>query len=128
MIYKYHDVITTPRGAAFKGPAQVAVVAELVAELANIRLAWDWATAHVLAVELSHAADSLFWLYESQSNFREGVPLFGQAVDSLQAATGSAAAGGAAEWARSLALGQALSYQGFFCFRQGQHPLGRELL
>ena len=33
---------------------------------------------------LSQAADTLFWLYESQSNCREGVPLFGQAVQSLQ--------------------------------------------
>jgi tetratricopeptide (TPR) repeat protein len=32
------------------------------------------------------------------------------------------------KWAHQLALGQALSYEGFFLFRQGQQPQGREAL
>src|SRR4029079_17525093 len=35
---------------------------------------------------------------------------------------------GAGERSQRLALGQALSYQGFCCFRSGQHPQGRALL
>jgi predicted ATPase/transcriptional regulator with XRE-family HTH domain len=124
---RYYARLLEQRGAAFKGPDQVAVVAELASELANIRLAWDWASTHGLTTELSQAADTLFWLYEAQCNFREGVPLFGRAVEHLQAA-GSGTRRPDAERARCLALGQALSYQGFFCFRQGQHPLSRELL
>jgi len=101
----------------------------LMAELANVRLGWEWAAAHSFADQLNQAADTLFWLYESQSNCREGVPLFGQAVDALQA-DGRAAMPAAVDTGseRRLALGQALSYQGFFCYRQGQHPRGRELL
>jgi predicted ATPase/DNA-binding CsgD family transcriptional regulator/transcriptional regulator with XRE-family HTH domain len=123
---RYYAGLLEQQGVAFKGPDQVAVVASMIVELANVRQAWDWAATHQLAMELSQAADSLFWLYESQSNFREGVPLFGQAVQHLQAAAAPAAADAA--WARTLALGQVLSYQGFFCFRQGQHPQSRKLL
>jgi predicted ATPase/DNA-binding XRE family transcriptional regulator len=124
---RYYAALLQQRGAAFKGPDQVAVAAELAAELANIRLAWEWASTRGLAAELSQAADTLFWLYEAQSNFREGIPLFGQAVEGLEAPARAEAAA-QPERLRQLALGQALSYQGFFCFRQGQHPLSRELL
>jgi predicted ATPase/DNA-binding XRE family transcriptional regulator len=124
---QYYALLLERRGATFKGPEQPAVVAELMAELANVRLGWEWAAAHELADELNQAADTLFWLYESQSNCREGVPLFGQAVHSLQVDSEAATAIDAGS-ERRLALGQALSYQGFFCFRQGQHPRGRELL
>jgi len=124
---QYYTLLLERRGATFKGPEQPAVVAELMAELANVRLGWEWAAAHGLADELSQAADTLFWLYESQSNCREGVPLFGQAVNSLQTDSQRATAVDTGS-ERRLALGQALSYQGFFCYRQGQHPRGRDLL
>jgi predicted ATPase/transcriptional regulator with XRE-family HTH domain len=114
------------RNAAFKGPDQPAVVAELLADIANLRLAWDWAATQRRAVELSQSADTLFWLYEAQSNCREGVPLFGQAVQSLELEVDTTT--GAGEQPERLALGQALSYQGFCCFRTGQHPQGRALL
>jgi predicted ATPase/transcriptional regulator with XRE-family HTH domain len=124
---QYFALLLDRRGATFKGPEQPAVVAELMAELANVRLGWEWAATHALADELNQAADTLFWLYESQSNCREGVPLFGQAIHSLQVDSEAATAIDAGS-ERRLALGQALSYQGFFCFRQGQHPRGRDLL
>ncbi|MBC8078547.1 MAG: tetratricopeptide repeat protein, partial [Chloroflexales bacterium] len=122
---QYYALLLERRGGAFKGPEQLTVVAELMAELANMRLAWEWAATHRLADALSQAADTLFWLYESQSNCREGVPLFGQAVHSLQQDGERSAE---VRSAYHLALGQALSYQGFFCYRQGQHPRGRDLL
>jgi predicted ATPase/transcriptional regulator with XRE-family HTH domain len=126
---QYYAALLERRGAAFKGPDQPAVVAELLADLSNLRLAWDWAASQRRAVELSQSADTLFWLYESQSNCREGLPLFGQAVQSLEADIGVAAAqAGDGGWAQRLALGQALSYQGFCCFRNGQHPQARALL
>jgi predicted ATPase len=125
----YYAALLERRGAAFKGPGQPAVVAELLADLANLRLAWKWAATHRRAAELSQSADTLFWLYESQSNCREGAPLFGQAVQSLDSDAGAVAAlAGDEGRARRLALGQALSYQGFCCFRSGQHPQARALL
>lgn len=122
---RYFTALLARRGTALKGTERAAVVAELITEIANLRLAWQWATDHRQANALNQAAETLFWLYESRSNCREGVPLFGQAVECLQAVDESASG---AEKARRLTLGQTLSYQGFFCFRQGQHPQGRELL
>jgi predicted ATPase/transcriptional regulator with XRE-family HTH domain len=126
---QYYATLLERRNPAFKGPDQPAVVAELLADLANLRLSWDWAATHRRAAELSQSADTLFWLYESQSNCREGVPLYGQAVQSLESDVGVAAALAAdEERAKRLALGQVLCYQGFCCFRNGQHPQGRALL
>ncbi len=124
---RYFSALLARRGTALKGTERAAVVAELVKEIANLRLAWHWATAHQQAEALSQAADTLFWLYESRSNCREGVPLFGQAIDSLQGIFDEEASSAESKMQR-LALGQALNYQGFFRFRQGQHPQGRELL
>jgi tetratricopeptide (TPR) repeat protein len=126
---RYYIALLERRGMALKGADRPAVVAELVGELANLRLAWNWAASHQHSELLSLAAETLFWLYESRSNCREGVPLFGQAVQSLQANESLAATPPSdIAWAQRLALGQALNYQGFFCFRQGQHPQGRDLL
>jgi predicted ATPase/DNA-binding XRE family transcriptional regulator len=111
------------RGPGLRGPGQPQVIAELVQELGNIRGAWDWAVAHRGAEQLIQASDTLFWLYEARSNCREGVPLFGQAIRALQPPAGAAVTGEAA-----LALGLTLSYQGYFCLRQGQHRLARDVL
>ena len=110
------------RGHALKGSNRMAVVSELLADIANLRQAWQWASAFQNARELSLAADTLFWLYESQSNCREGVPLFGETIESLRQTRE------AHTWEHQLALAQALCYQGFFMFRQGRHPQGKEAL
>ena len=48
---QYYAALLERRGAAFKGPEQPAVVAELMAELANMRLAWEWAATHRRAAD-----------------------------------------------------------------------------
>jgi predicted ATPase/transcriptional regulator with XRE-family HTH domain len=116
----YADLLDS-RGPALNGSDRAGVVSELISDLANIRQAWQWAALHQQAKSLSQAADTLFWLYESRSNCREGVPLYGKAVEGLQVQ-----APVSDEW--QLALGQALCYQGYFLFRQGRHPQGREAL
>lgn len=114
------------RGPILKGRERPQVVDELIADLANLRQCWHWAAAHHHYAALSQAADTLFWLYESRSNCREGVPLYGEAVAQLQKITPVSIVTEPA--ARQLALGQALSYKGYFLFRQGQHPQAREAL
>jgi predicted ATPase/transcriptional regulator with XRE-family HTH domain len=126
---QYYAALLERRSVAFKGSEQPAAVAELLADLANLRLSWQWAATNRRTAELSQSADTLFWLYESQSNCREGVPLFGQAVQSLESDIGAAAAlVGDEGRGQRLACGQVLTYQGFCCFRIGQHPQGRALL
>jgi predicted ATPase/DNA-binding SARP family transcriptional activator len=124
---RYFASLLEQRGPALKGADRQAVVTELLTELDNLRLSWDWAAEHEHAAQLSQAADTLFWLYESRCNCREGVPLFGLAVQGLQAVTDRASPA-ETQWQECLALGQVLSYQGHFCFRQGQHPQARALL
>jgi hypothetical protein len=60
---QYYALLLERRGATFKGPEQPVVVAELMAELANVRLGWEWAATHELADELNQAADTLFRRY-----------------------------------------------------------------
>ncbi len=124
---RYYSALLARRGVAIKGRERAAVVEELIREIANLRQAWQWATTNKQAETVSQAADTLFWLYESRSNCREGVPLFGQAIDNFQSIEAVEIDSDADRMER-LALGQALNYQGFFRFRQGQHPQGRELL
>jgi predicted ATPase/transcriptional regulator with XRE-family HTH domain len=125
----YYAGLLERRGTVFRGPDQPAAIADLIAELPNVRQSWSWAASNQYAEDLSRGADTLFWLYEARSNCREGVPLFGQAVHSLEGAAeimvGSASS---IAYQQQLALGQVLSYQGFFCLRQGQHRQARTLL
>ena len=123
---QYFANLLNERGPALKGANRPIVVAELISDLANLRQAWSWASGHLRSKELSQSADTLFWLYESRSNCREGVPLYRQAVQGLQVVEKKLAS--EEKWAQQLALGQALSYEGFFLFRQGQQPQGREAL
>jgi predicted ATPase/predicted negative regulator of RcsB-dependent stress response len=123
---QYYANLLNERGPALKGADRTIVVAELISDLANLRQAWHWSSNHQQARELSQSADTLFWLYESRSNCREGVPLYGVAIKGLQIREKNLRA--SEKWARQLALGQALSYEGFFLFRQGQQPQGREAL
>jgi tetratricopeptide (TPR) repeat protein len=123
---RYFANLLNERGPSLKGVERPVVVSELISELANLRQAWHWASGRQQAKDLSQSADTLFWLYESRSNCREGVPLYRQAVQALQIVPKKHAT--SEKWAQQLALGQALSYEGFFLFRQGQQPQGREAL
>jgi predicted ATPase len=126
---QYYAALLERRGTVFRGPDQPAVIADLIAELPNVRQGWMWAASNQYAEVLSRSADTLFWLYEARSNCREGVPLFGQAVSSLEGAADIAPTShSSAAHEQQLALGQVLGYQGFFCLRQGQHRQARELL
>jgi predicted ATPase/DNA-binding XRE family transcriptional regulator len=125
----YYAGLLEQHGTVFRGPDQPAVIANLIAELPNVRQSWSWAASNQYAEDLSRGADTLFWLYEARSNCREGVPLFGQAVQNLEGAAGvTLASANSAAHQQQLALGQVLSYQGFFCLRQGQHRQARALL
>jgi predicted ATPase/DNA-binding XRE family transcriptional regulator len=125
----YYAALLEWRGTVFRGPDQSAVIADLITELPNVRQGWIWAASNQYAEDLSRGADTLFWLYEARSNCREGVPLFGQAVQSLEgAADVTLISASTATHEQQLALGQVLSYQGFFCLRQGQHRQARVLL
>jgi tetratricopeptide (TPR) repeat protein len=114
------------RGPALKGRQRPFVVEELIADMANLRQVWHWASNHQQYEELSKASDTLFWLFESRSNCREGIPLYGEAVEHLQKQAGNLVPSD--QKAHPLAMGQALSYKGYFQYRQGRHPEAKESL
>lgn len=117
---RYYANLLAERGQALKGMQRTVVVEELISELPNLRRAWEWASSHQRANDINQAADTLFWLYESRSNCREGVQLFNEPIKHFQKFIGSPN-----DPASQLALAQALMYKGYFLFRQGQHPQSR---
>jgi tetratricopeptide (TPR) repeat protein len=116
-------------GAVFKGNDQSTVAAELAAEISNLRQAWRWAGETGQVMQIGQAMDTLFWLYESRCDCREGVPLFGYVAKCMVETNGPipASASGLEE-RREITRARVLAYQGFFCLRQGLHLQSRELL
>ena len=125
----YYSSLLEQRGAGFKGVDQSTVAAELAAEIANLRQAWQWAGERGQALQVNHAADTLFWLYESRCDCREGVPLFGYVSKSLEEnSKSSMGTTFRSDEIYDLARARVMAYQGFFCLRQGQHPQSKDLL
>jgi len=125
----YYSALLKKRGDGFKSADQPTVAKELAAEIANLRQAWRWAGERGQALQVDQAADTLFWLYESRCDCREGVPLFGHVAKTLGEAKESVTetASGLDE-TRSITWARVMAYQGFFCLRQGLHPQSRDLL
>jgi predicted ATPase/DNA-binding XRE family transcriptional regulator len=126
---EYYSALLQNRGEGFKGADQPTVGRELAAQIANLRQAWRWAGERGQALQVGQAADTLFWLYESRCDCREGVPLFGHVANRLVAGNTSITetASGLDEM-RVITQARVMAYQGFFCLRQGLHPQSKDLL
>jgi predicted ATPase/DNA-binding XRE family transcriptional regulator len=119
----YYLNLLQRREPALKSAGQKEVVAELTAEIDNIRRAWAWAVSHSKRAELTQAVRSLSWFYDLKGWLQEGVTVFGRAVEALAQST----QGGDAE--ENLVLwAEMLTRQGYFCFRSGQSELAKTLL
>ncbi|KPV48410.1 hypothetical protein SE17_38230, partial [Kouleothrix aurantiaca] len=101
------------REARIKGPEQAPAVAEIVAEIDNIRAAWSWAIAHGQLAALGRAAETMQWFYEFRGWFGEGATLFGQALNPLRA--------NAAEPGGQRLLGRMLGHYGYLAIRHGAY-------
>jgi predicted ATPase/transcriptional regulator with XRE-family HTH domain len=119
---EYYASLLKRRGDGFKGREQPAIAAELAAEIANLRQAWRWSSERGQALQVSQAADTIFWLYESRGDFREGVLLFGYAARNLEGDHDSD------NEMRELTRARVMAYQGFCCMRQGLHWQAKDLL
>jgi tetratricopeptide (TPR) repeat protein len=107
-----------------KRARQKTVLDELVAEIDNLRLAWDWAASHARLAELRRAVRGFSWFYELRSWFQAGETMLARAV---------AALGGASDLAgrdpeRALVVGQLMTFEGWFRFRQGRYVPACDLL
>lgn len=126
---EYYLSLLQKQGPSFKSVDQPTVARELAAQIANLRQAWRWAGERGQALQVGQAADTLFWLYESRCDCREGVPLFGHVVKSLEAGnvpiTETASS---LDETRVITQARVMAYQAFFCLRQGLHPQSKDLL
>ena len=107
-----------------KRARQKNVLDELVTEIDNLRLAWDWAIEHAQLALLRGAVRGFSWFYELRSWFQEGESMLARAV---------AALGGASDLVsqnaeRARVVGQLMTFEGWFRFRQGRYMPACDLL
>jgi predicted ATPase/DNA-binding XRE family transcriptional regulator len=126
---EYYSALLKKVGDGFKSTDQPTVARELAAEIANLRQAWRWAGERGQALQVGQAADTLFWLYESRCDCREGVPLFGHVANNLGISSASMPeTASSLDETRVITWARVMAYQGFFCLRQGMHPQSKDLL
>jgi predicted ATPase/DNA-binding XRE family transcriptional regulator len=120
----YYLTLIQRRENDIKRARQRAVIDEVVAEIDNLRLAWDWAAAHEQLAELGGAVRGLSWFYELRSWFQEGEQMLERAVKAISGAQLLSDR----ETERAILLGQLKTFEGWFRFRQGHYGSARELL
>jgi predicted ATPase/DNA-binding SARP family transcriptional activator len=105
-----------------KSSQQQQAMAEIRAEVDNVRLAWQRAVAHKRAREMGQAATSLRLFYDAQNWYYEAEAIFRQAAQALARGEGLEE-----EWERDIAWGQVLAQQGWFLLRLGLMGKAKEL-
>ncbi len=113
----YYARFLGDQGGRLQGREQKEALAEVAAEIENVRAAWQWAVGARQERVLGAALGGLDLFYELQSWYQEGHAAFSQAAAALQA-RGPA----------GLVLHQVLARQARFAQRLGQNEPARELL
>lgn len=101
--------------SGLQGRRQGETVAELVAEIDNIRAAWDWAAAHSEIAEVSQASPALWYLFELQAWFEEGETIFRKTAEKFASQAAETTTG-----SDSLTAANAMrAHAAYFAFRLG---------
>jgi predicted ATPase len=108
-----------------RSPRQMEILAELDAEMDNVRLAWNWMVTHRQTQNIQKSLNCLWRFYTIRTQLREGATLFGQAAEALKSVEGT---GEAQEAERSAVLAHVLALQGYFYLGLDRRDEGRELL
>ncbi len=118
------------REAALTGQGQQAALAEIQAEVENVRTAWSWAAEQGRAESLDRALDSLYHFYELRSQFQEGEEAFRHAAAHLAATGGQPPPPdpGLSEGPSAKIQNRLLARQGAFCVQLGHYELAKGLL
>ncbi len=117
---RYYCALLATQTAALRGADQQAALATVGSELAQFRVAWQWAVATASPDALAQATHGLFHYYDMSSSFREGVEAFAAAAAALAPAADDP------ETLRVYAV--VLARQAWFVFHEGQQRQARELL
>src|SRR5262249_31277866 len=102
---------------------QPETLAEMSAEIDNLRLAWGWMAVHRQLAQIRQSLYSLALFHEISNRFREGEALFRQAAEAFQI-SGEAAT----DTEYSVVLAQVLTQQARFYLRLVQIEQARALL
>lgn len=70
------------------GPGQVQARAEFVADMGNIRPAWEYAAMHDQPEEIHSSVNSFWNFYETHTWYHEGIATFGLAINEIEQAYG----------------------------------------
>jgi predicted ATPase len=109
----YYAAFLHQREAYLKGGLEQGALAEIE----NLRAAWQWALARGRLDALRQAMIGLFWLYNGQARFQEGEAIFRRAAEAFHM-----------DRPHGVLYGQFLALQGWFPLLAGYHAEGGELL
>jgi predicted ATPase/class 3 adenylate cyclase/Tfp pilus assembly protein PilF len=112
----FYTVFLHEREEAILGNRQKEVLAEIAAEIENLRAAWTWALEQGRAEAVERALGCLYLFYEMRSWFLEGEEMLGRAAARLRGRPGA-----------GVLLGRLLSRQAWFCERLARYDQALEL-
>jgi tetratricopeptide (TPR) repeat protein len=106
-----------------RGPGQKGALAAVSADLANIRIAWEYGLVDLQPDPLRHAAFPLFYFFELRGLLSEGEAALRSASEALQQANQTSPGRAARTAICALNI-----YQAFLGFRQGKVAIAEALL
>ncbi len=124
----YYARFLQKRHDDLQGKKQEQALAQIAAELDNVRMAWQWACDQTNVVALGKAGDSLLDFCDYQSRFREGEAFFRLAVTSLDKEVQESVTTGIQDAESKIVLAQMLRGQGVLSVRIGWLEQAQELL
>jgi predicted ATPase len=121
----YYALLLEQWEGQIRSPKQMQVLAEMDAEMDNVRLAWSWMVMHQQTEKIQKSLNCLWRFYTIRTQLREGANLFGEAATVLKSLKEKEEA---QEAERSVVLVQLLARQGYFCLGLDRREEGRQLL
>jgi predicted ATPase len=105
------------RSHLLRSSHQKETLAELIVEMGNLRLAWEWAAAHADGARLGKASITLWYLFELPNRFTEGEMVFRDTAEILVKRAGERQAD---EAVLESALHLMRAHAAYFAFRLGR--------
>jgi predicted ATPase/predicted Ser/Thr protein kinase len=124
----YYAEFLQQREAHLLGRGQRQALAEIRAEIENVRAGWDWAVAQGKVEEIDRSLESLAEFYRIRGWFQEGEQTFARAAQRLAGEQTDIASRPEVSHESRIVLGKVLMQQGRFCNPLGLIEKGRELL
>lgn len=107
-----------------RSSTQRQTLAELTAEMDNIRIAWDWAVAHGEFKLIEQTLRAFAMLYDTRGWYQDGLDALGRALDVLETTYGQSPT----DRTNQEALGHLLTTRSLLTYRLGQHEQAQAML